>query len=133
MRYEIGEFYAPAIAAQKASLGWLSTDVGLDWALSRISALGADFRRRLSEVDGVSILTPAGSMAGLVNFNVGGMAPRRVTEELFQRGYTIRYVESQPCAVSARASIGWWNTEQEVADLAAAVADLATNGPDGTR
>jgi selenocysteine lyase/cysteine desulfurase len=54
-----------------------------------------------------------------------------VTSQLYERGYTIRYVEYAPCTVSARASIGWWNTEEEVAGLAAAVADLADQGTGG--
>ncbi|MGH2616595.1 MAG: aminotransferase class V-fold PLP-dependent enzyme [Thermomicrobiales bacterium] len=124
MRYEIGEFYSPAIAAQAAVLEWLRDEVGLDWAYDRIAALGADFHRRLSDVDGVSVVTPAVSMAGLVNFNVDGIRPQEVAARLFERGYTIRHVESKPCTVSARASVGWWNTEEEVAGLAEAITDL---------
>ena len=130
MRYEIGEFNAPVIAAQKSSLGWLRDEVGFDWAISRLSALAADFRRRLCAIDGVSIVTPVGSMGGLVNFNLDGWHPRQVTEALYQRGFTVRYVDAQPCVVSVRASIGWWNTEQEIEDLANSMADLASNGPD---
>jgi len=127
-RYEIGEFYSPAIAAQEAALRWLRDVVGFDWAYDRIATLGADFRRRLTSIDGVTVITPVGSMAGLVNFTVAGLSPQEVTDQLFERGYTIRYVEYAPCTVSARASIGWWNTEEEVAGLAAAIADLAGAG-----
>ena len=42
MRYEIGEFYSPAVAAQEAALRWLRDEVGFDWAYDRI----ADARRR---------------------------------------------------------------------------------------
>ena len=65
----------------------------------------------------------------LVNFTIAGLSPQEVTAQLYERGYTIRYVETAPCTVSARASIGWWNTEEEVAGLAAAIADLADTGP----
>jgi selenocysteine lyase/cysteine desulfurase len=68
-------------------------------------------------------------MAGLVNFMIAGLSPQEVTTQLCERGYTIRYVEYAPCTVSARVSIGWWNTEEEVAGLAAAIADLADWGP----
>ncbi len=127
-RYEIGEFYSPAIAAQEAALRWLRDEVGFDWAHDRIATLGAEFRRWLTSIDGVSVITPSEPMAGLVNFTVAGLAPQEVTAQLFERGYTIRYVEIAPCTVSARASVGWWNTEEEVAGLAAAVADLAGRG-----
>ena len=63
-RYEIGEFYSPAIAAQEAALTWLRDDVGLDWAYERIAELGAEFRRRLSQIDGVSLMTPARADGG---------------------------------------------------------------------
>ncbi len=130
-RYEIGEFYSPVIAAQAAVLGWLRDDVGLDWAYERIAALGADFRQRLTTVSGVSVVTPAESMAGLVNFAVEGWRPQAVAAWLFERGYTIRYVDYAGCTVSARVSVGWWNTEEEVSGLAAAIGELATESGHG--
>ena len=133
MRYEIAGFYPPAIAAQAAVLTWLRDDVGLDWAYDRIATLGAEFRARLAQIDGVAVITPAEAMAGLVNFTVAGLSPQEVAARLYERGYTIRYVDNKPCTVSARASVGWWNTEHEVAGLAAAIADLATEAGDGTR
>ena len=131
MRYEIGEFYSPAVAAQEAAMRWLRDEVGFEWAYDRIATLGAEFRRRLTSIDSVNVATPSEPMAGLVNFTVAGLSPQVVTAQLYERGYTIRYVEIAPCTVSARASVGWWNTEEEVAGLAAAVADLAERGTDG--
>jgi L-cysteine/cystine lyase len=124
-RYEIGEFYSPGVAAQEAALRWLRDDVGFEWAYDRVAMLGTDFRHRLMTVDGVSVVTPAESMAGLINFNIEGMRPQDVAGQLYERGYTIRYVETAPCTFSARASVGWWNTEEEVIGLAATIADLA--------
>src|SRR5918994_4897934 len=91
-RYEVGEFYSPAIAAQEAALRWLRDEVGFGWAYDRIATLGADFRRRLTSIDGVTVVTPVESMAGLVNFTVAGLSPQEVTDQLYERGYTIRYV-----------------------------------------
>src|ERR671911_1641462 len=68
MRYEIGEFYSPAVAPPEAALRWLRDEVGLDWAYDRIATLGAEFRHRLMGIDGVTVITPVESMAGLVNF-----------------------------------------------------------------
>jgi L-cysteine/cystine lyase len=132
MRYEIGEFYSPAVAAQEAALRWQRDEVGLDWTYDRIATLGAEFRSRLASIDGVCVLMPSEPMAGLVNFMIDGVSPQDVTSQLYERGYTIRYVEYAPCSVSARASIGWWNTEEEVAGLAAAVADLAKRRTGGS-
>jgi L-cysteine/cystine lyase len=127
-RYEIGEFYSPAVAAQEAALRWLRDEVGFAWAYDRIATLSAEFRRRLTSIDGVTVITPSEPMAGLVNFTIAGLSPQEVTAQLYERGYTIRYVEIAPCTVSARASVGWWNTEEEVAGLAASVAELAVQG-----
>jgi L-cysteine/cystine lyase len=128
-RYEIGEFYSPARAAQEAALRWMRDEVGFDWVYDRIATLGAEFRRRLMSINGITVITPNEPMAGLVNFTVAGLSPQEVTAQLYERGYTIRYVQTAPCTVSARASIGWWNTEEEVAGLAAVISDLAEAGP----
>src|SRR5918995_594108 len=84
MRYEIGEFYSPAVAAQEAALRWLRDEVGFDWAYDRIATLGADYRRRLTSIDGVTVITPVESMAGLVNFTVAGVSPQEVTDQLYE-------------------------------------------------
>ncbi|HET7092275.1 MAG TPA: aminotransferase class V-fold PLP-dependent enzyme, partial [Thermomicrobiales bacterium] len=123
-RYEIGEFNGPTMAALDATLAWLRDEVGLDWAYARTAALGARFWDALAGIDGVQLLTPRRRMAGLVNFMVEGMAPQDVAAALFDRRMTIRYVVTHPCPASARASIAWWNTADEVDRLADAVADL---------
>ncbi|MCA9862498.1 MAG: aminotransferase class V-fold PLP-dependent enzyme [Thermomicrobiales bacterium] len=124
-RYESGEFTGPVIAAQAATLTWLRDEVGMDWAYARIAEMGALFRNLLSGIPGVDVVTPENAMAGMVNFNVAGMHPRHVSEALYDRGYTIRFVEYAPCVVSARASVSWWNSEAEVRGLADAVAEIA--------
>jgi L-cysteine/cystine lyase len=131
-RYEIGEFYSPGVAAQEAVLMWLRDEVGLEWAYDRIAVLGADFRHQISSIDGVDVVTPHQPMAGLVNFNIAGLRPQEVTARLYERGYTIRYVEATPCSVSARVSVGWWNTEEEVAGLAGAIEDLTREARAGS-
>jgi L-cysteine/cystine lyase len=124
-RYEIGEFNSPTMLALEATLLWLRDEVGLDWAYARTARLGARFWDALSEIDGLRLLTPRERMAGLVNFMVAGMTPQEVAAALFERQMTIRYVVTHPCPASARASIAWWNTDDEVDRLAAAIADLA--------
>ncbi|MFN8676241.1 MAG: aminotransferase class V-fold PLP-dependent enzyme [Thermomicrobiales bacterium] len=126
-RYESGEFTGPVIAAQAATLTWLRDEVGMDWAYARIAEMGALFRNLLSGIAGVQVVTPANAMAGMVNFNVADMHPRQVADMLYDRGYTIRYVEYAPCVVSARASVSWWNSEAEVRGLADAVAEIAAS------
>lgn len=126
-RFEIGEFSAAAIAAQAATLRWLRDEVGLDWAYGRISTLGESFRKQIAGIPGVSVITPASAMAGIVNFNVDALQPQEVVSSLFERGFIIRYVDTKPCVVSARTSVGWWNTGEEVLGLASAIAGIAAS------
>jgi L-cysteine/cystine lyase len=127
-RYESGEFSAPILAAQEATLTWLRGEVGLDWAYERTRNLGARFREHIVGIPGVEVITPENAMAGIVNFTIDGHPPSVVASELFERGYTIRFVDSRPCVVSARASVSWWNTEEEVDGLSEAIAELAVAG-----
>jgi L-cysteine/cystine lyase len=126
-RFEIGEFYTPALLAQLATLTWIQDEVGLDWMYDRIADLGQRCWAGLDEIDGVTVTTPRDQMAGIVCFNVDGMHPRDVTEKLEPRGFTIRYVEYAPGPTVARVSNSWWNTEEEVDGLVAAVAEIAPN------
>jgi L-cysteine/cystine lyase len=126
-RFEIGEFYTPALLAQLATLSWLEDEVGYDWMYQRIAELGQRCWTGLSQVDGVTVTTPRDQMAGIVCFNIGEMHPRDVTETLETKGHTIRYVEYAPGPTVARVSNSWWNTEEEVDRLVAAVAEIAAN------
>lgn len=124
-RFEIGEFYTPALLAQLATLTWLEDEVGHDWMYDRVAALGQRCWSGLNAVDGVTVITPRDQMAGIVCFNVDGMHPRDVMESLESTGYTIRYVEYAPGPTVARVSNSWWNTEDEVDGLVDAVAQIA--------
>jgi len=125
-RFEIGEFYTPALLAQLATLTWIQDEVGLDWMYDRIAALGQQCWAGLAKIDGVTVTTPRDQMAGIVCFNVDGMHPREVTEKLEPMGFTIRYVEYALGPTVARVSNSWWNTEEEVDGLVAAVAEIAS-------
>jgi L-cysteine/cystine lyase len=124
-RYEIGEFYNPALLGQLAGLTWFQDEVGLDWMFERIAALGQRCWSSLDAIDGVTVTSPRDRMAGIVCFQVEGVHPRDVMNAVYEDGYTIRYVEYGSGPTVARISNGWWNTEEEVDGLAAAVAKLA--------
>ncbi|MGH2532340.1 MAG: aminotransferase class V-fold PLP-dependent enzyme [Thermomicrobiales bacterium] len=125
VRYEIGEFYTPALIGQAAGLAWLQDQIGFDWIYDRVASLGQRCWEGLNELDGVSVITPRDRMAGLVCFTVENWHPRRVMEALYQRGHTIRFVEYAPGPTVARVSCGWWCTEDEVDGLVAAVGEIA--------
>lgn len=123
-RYEIGEFFGPAMEAQLAALRWLRDEVGLDWAYGRIAELGQRCHAGLSRIEQLSVVTPVDRMAGLINVTTPLMRPQELAAALFERGLTIRYVDVKPCPVTARIATGWWNTEEEVDRLVGNVAEI---------
>lgn len=126
-RYEIGEFYGPAIFAQLAALRWLRDEVGFDWAAERTAALGQRCYDGLARLDGITLVTPESSKAGLIAFQTAGMRPQEMVAALFERGHTIRYVDYRPNPVIARVSAAWWTTEEEVDALIAAIGEIAAS------
>jgi L-cysteine/cystine lyase len=128
-RFEIGEFYGPAVLALEASLVWQRDDVGLDWAYRRTAELGRRCRAGLTALPGLTMLTPADRMAGLVCFSVAGLTPQDLTAKLYERGMTIRYVVYPPGPSVARIACGWWNTEAEVDRLVGMIGELASSAP----
>lgn len=124
-RYEMGENNPAAVEGLCAALEFHLDDVGPEWSAGRVVTLGRRFLDAISTIDGVTVATPRDGHAGLVCFTVAGMEPRAVADALYQRAFTIRYVTVDPGPHVARASIGPWNTEDEVDALAGAVAELA--------
>lgn len=117
--------YYPLIAGQAAAMDWLVNDVGLDWAYARISRLGALCHDTLANIDGVSVITPRDRMAGLVSFTVAGIEPEPLVQALRERGFTLRTIPNPACV---RVSTGFYNTEDEIANLGAAVEEIIREG-----
>jgi L-cysteine/cystine lyase len=124
-RYEMGDLSQPAILALTAGLKWLREEVNWTWAHERVVALGTRLADGLTKCKGVTVTTPRDRMAGIVCFTVEGATPQEITKFAFERGYTIRYVDQRPGPTAARASAGWWCTEDEVDELIKVVAELA--------
>ena len=83
-------------------------------------------RAMLSDIPGVDVITPHGLEAGLLHLTVDGWTPQQVTEALAAQNIIIRYV-TRPLA--ARLSIGFYNTEEELAALRTAVTEIAETQP----
>ena len=127
MRFEMGESYGPAISSFDRGLQWLRDDVGFEWLTARNAALGTRCLEALKNIPGITISTPEEKMAGMVCFNIPGMHPKDVSEQLAARGHTIRFVDQTPGATTARISTAWWCTEEEVDNLVAEIATLAAS------
>ncbi len=119
-KLEQGTVQPANLAGQLAACRWLSQEVGMDWAYERIRRLAAAARELLAAVPGVTVLTPA-ETAGLVSFQVESDADRAV-KALAEQGIIIRTV---PHPRSLRLSAGFYNTEEELERLAAALKPLA--------
>ncbi len=124
------------VAAQ-LSLG-AAVDYALGWGLgdiaARIEPLAADLRRRLAEIRGVSVRDRGRQPCGIVSFTVEGKPARDIVATL--RAERINCAASSPSSTLldargrglpdlVRASVHYYNTEDEVARFAAAVAALS--------
>ncbi|MDQ4149134.1 MAG: aminotransferase class V-fold PLP-dependent enzyme [Actinomycetota bacterium] len=124
-RFEAITLHDPSLEALSVSLEWLgSEEVGWSWAHSRIRELGLRCCEALSQIPGVTVVTPESAGAGLITFAVEGVPPPTVTERLEKRNIFIRDIASPP---ANRASTGFYNLDEEIDELVEAVAELAAS------
>jgi selenocysteine lyase/cysteine desulfurase len=109
------------------SVGWLEMYVGLDWAFERTRQLAERLHGGLS-LDGVDVLTPLGTLAAIVSFRLPAWPIEAALDELRRRSFAI--LESTPDESAIRASVAWFNTEEEIDRFAEAVAELARYTPE---
>jgi L-cysteine/cystine lyase len=126
-RFELGFFHRPSVVGFARSCGWLTMYVGLPWAHDRASRLAATAVERLSSIDGVSLITPAASMATLITFRIAGWPAADAVRELGSRTFAI--VRDLPID-AIRMSVGFWNTEEELERFARGVELLAAHTPE---
>ncbi len=123
--------------ATKIGLG-VAVAYALDWGLEAIwergRALGALLRRRLAEVPGVRVHDLGAVKGCIVTFTVAGLDPNDLKAALLQRriNVTVSLVEyarldMEPRGLEAmvRASVHYYNTEDEVERFVTAVRALA--------
>lgn len=120
-RFEAATIYPPTVAALRASLDWIESSVGWEWAHQRIARLGRLCYDTLAALPGVSMYTPKDNMAGLVHFTVDGIAPADVTARLAEGGVMIRHT---PFPQANRVSTGFYNSEEDIDRLARAITGL---------
>jgi selenocysteine lyase/cysteine desulfurase len=109
------------------SVGWLEMFVGLDWIYDRTSALADRLFSALSNVPGIELVTPRDGPAAIVSFRLASWTAAEAADELSRRVQALVRPMSDLDAI--RASIGWFNTEDELDRFADAVAELASHTP----
>ncbi len=123
--FEPGGRYVPRAGAQRFDPGWISVaslkglatalELAPDWRYDRIREAAARCREALAEH--VPVVTPPGQ-AGLVTFHTGGES-EDVVAKLFDAGVVVRNLPGTPWA---RASCGWWTSDEDVTRLATELA-----------
>jgi L-cysteine/cystine lyase len=113
-RFETGTFFRPAIRGFAASLQWLTDVVGVSDAMTDIGALAAYCSSRVSEIPGVTVLTPSAQLAGLVSFQIGDADVDEAVAFLAHEGISVRSTHENH---AVRISTGFYNTTEEI-DLA---------------
>ncbi len=121
-RFEVGGRQTAAIAGQAAVLNWLEQTVGHQWLFERIVSLSAYAYKALREVPGLTILTPRPGESGLVSFKLEGRDDAEIVTYLRDK-YNM-YIRNIPTTKSLRISTGFYNTEEEIDKLVAALQDM---------
>ena len=99
--------------------------VGVAEIEARNVSLATRFKAQLAEISAVNVLSPASetASAGLVSFAVSGQSADAVVARIWQDHRIVVRQVHYPEVI--RASLHFFNTEEEVDRLAAAVAELA--------
>jgi L-cysteine/cystine lyase len=110
-RYEVGTTYRPGIKAMLANLRWLEESVGWEWIHQRIASLTAYSYNALKDIPQVSLITQAGSLSGLISFDLENYDPARVATQLGEKNIVLRFLPHPYCL---RVSVGFYNTKAEI-------------------
>ncbi|HEY1213864.1 MAG TPA: aminotransferase class V-fold PLP-dependent enzyme, partial [Bryobacteraceae bacterium] len=105
-------------------------DLGVDRIWQRVQFLAGGMRRQLAEIPGVTVHDRGDRLCGIVTFSVAGREPVRVKEELPAQKITVSigqasssllYMNKKHLVSVLRASVHYYNTEEEIGLLCAAL------------
>lgn len=131
-RFEFGEYGYGARVGLGVATRYL-LDIGIEAIAERIARLSGRLRTELSAIPDVTLLDRGIEQCGIVTFDVAGHPPPEVQTALSRRGINVStpgvamaQLELAPRGVESvvRAGVHYFNTEEEVARLCEAVADL---------
>lgn len=132
-RFENWESYM----AGQIALG-VAVDYALDWGIEpirkRVVHLATTLRSALSEAPGVQVRDIGRQKCGIVTFTVDGREPSDLKEELSARGVNVSVTERSSSRIDmearnlqsmVRASVHYYNTEDEVARFVSELAAVS--------
>lgn len=118
-RFELGGRQTAAVAGQIACLRWLEETVTYPWIFERISSLNRSVYNALADIPGLTVLTPRPGSSGLLTFHLEGADEGDLVSWL-QHDHDI-YVRAIHEHRAVRVSTGFYNTEDEIDQLARAL------------
>jgi selenocysteine lyase/cysteine desulfurase len=109
------------------SVGWLEMYVALPWIYERTAALAHRLSAGLEAISGLQSLTPE-AMAATVCFRLPAWPTDQLLDELRRRVFAI--VGATPNGNAVRASVAWFNTDEEIDRFLSAVSEVAQFTPE---
>ncbi len=133
-RFENFESFLGGRAALAAAVDY-ALAIGLPVIEARVQGLAAALRAALAEVPGVTVTDLGAVKSGICTFIVAGKPAAEVAAGLAARGINVSVssvalidFEERGLEALVRASVHYFNTEEEVARMVAAVADVSERG-----
>ncbi len=132
-RFEHAEIPVAGLLGLGAALRY-ALDLGIDNISARIASLAQALRSKLSSIEGIRLHDLGSTQSGLVSFTLAGIEAAEVRRLLALRKinvgangipYTPLDMQARGLRDIARASVSYFNTEEELDELANALKELA--------
>ncbi|HEX5559849.1 MAG TPA: aminotransferase class V-fold PLP-dependent enzyme [Gaiellales bacterium] len=132
-RFENWESFVAGRAGLAVAAGY-ALDLGLEEIRDRVTGLAERLRGLLAAIPGVEVRDLGIERCGIVSFTVAGVAPPDVAAELARRGVhvipsrrssTLLDMDARGLDALVRASVHYYNTDEELERAAAAVEAVA--------
>jgi len=108
-------------------------NVGIDRIWQRIQLLSGSLRQQLNSIDGITVYDKGSQLSGIVTFSVAGLGSADVKKKLAEKHInvsvgkavsTLLYMNRQQLKTVIRASVHYYNTEEELTILCNALVDI---------
>ena len=132
-RFELYEKNRALVLGLGAAVGY-ALDLGIDRIWRRIQELAAMLRSRLAAIDGVTVHDRGDQLSGIVTFSVDSVDSALVRERLAEKKInvsigkavsTLVYMSRRHLDSVVRASVHYYNTEEEIESLCASIAAMS--------
>ena len=116
--------YKPTLLGFQKSLEFIVHQVNIEWITRRVPALARYVREQISAIKNIEIVTPEGTEAGFICFNIKGWDPIDLCNILNKKGFMIRPVPKPHTPTPVRISTGFYNSEEELEAFGKALKDV---------